>query len=350
MTQARKMYLVTGGSGYFGETLVQRLLARGEEVGVLDLNPPSFDHPRMRVFIGDIRDKAIVAQAVANARIVLHNVAQVPLAKDREQFWSVNEGGTRTLLDAALAAGVERLVYTSSSAVFGVPEANPVTEATAPTPMEEYGAAKLSGERLCQDYARRGLATAIVRPRTILGHGRLGIFQILFEWIYQGRNLPVLGGGDNLYQFVHADDLADAILLAAEKPGECEIYNIGGADYGTMRGALEGLIRHAGSPSKVKSLPKRLSSWAMDVAGKLGLLPLGAYHALMYGESLYFDTAKARDRLGYAPKYTTDQMFADSYDWYVANRARILAGGEGRSHHQSKVKQGLLQLVPYVLR
>ena len=74
----------------------------------------------------------------------------------------------------------------------------------------------------------------MTRPRTIMGHGRLGIFQILFEWIREGYNIPVLGRGDNVYQFVHADDLAEACILAAARPGPTT-YNCGALRPGTMR-------------------------------------------------------------------------------------------------------------------
>src|SRR5204863_7280130 len=113
-------------------------------------------------------------------------------------------------------AGVRKIVYTSSSAVFGVPRQNPVTEETAPEPGEAYGRTKLRAEELCR---ASGLDVTIIRPRTILAHARLGIFQTLFEWARTGYNVPVLGRGDNLYQFVHARDLADACLRAGEQPG-----------------------------------------------------------------------------------------------------------------------------------
>ena len=88
--------------------------------------------------------------------------------------------------------------------------------------------------RFAPDTPRRGLDVSIIRPRTIMGHGRLGIFQILFEWIRTGYNVPVLGRGDNVYQFVHADDLADACILAAARPGVAT-YNCGTDRFGTMR-------------------------------------------------------------------------------------------------------------------
>lgn len=342
------MNLVTGGSGFFGQAVVEKLLARGETVRVFDLNPSAVSHPNLEVVIGDIRDRAAVARASEGVTTVFHNVAQVPLAKDIAAFWSVNRDGMTAVLDAALGAGVQRVVYTSSSAVFGIPKSNPVTEETPPSPGEDYGAAKLAGEVLCREYAERGLDYAIIRPRTIMGHGRLGIFQILFEWIHQGRNLPVLGPGDNLYQFVHADDLADACILARGAPPRA-VYNIGAKEILTMRETLEGVVRHAGSLSKVKSVPKGLATAGMRLANSVGLSPLGPYHALMYGESLYFDISKAERELGYAPRYSQSEMFAASYDWYVSHRDDILAGRLAGSKHQSAVRQGVLAIVPYLI-
>ena len=207
---------------------------------VLDLNAPAPPREGVEYRRGDIRDSGAVAAACAGMDWVFHNVAQVPLAKDRALFWSVNRDGTKTLLAAAAKARVRKVVHTSSSAVFGRPKSNPVTEDTVPTPLEDYGRAKLAAERLCLDQASQGLDVTIIRPRTILGHGRLGIFQILFEWVFQGVNIPVLGSGDNRYQFVHAEDLAQACLLAAAKPGAAS-YNCGAQRFGTMREALEEL-------------------------------------------------------------------------------------------------------------
>jgi nucleoside-diphosphate-sugar epimerase len=280
--------------------------------------------------------------------LVFHNVAQVPLAKDKKAFWSVNRDGTLKLLEAARDSGVRKLVYTSSSAVFGVPKQNPVTESTAPTPMEDYGQAKYEGEKLCLEFAAKGLDVAVIRPRTILGHGRLGIFQILFEWIREGSNVPVLGGGNNLYQFVHAEDLADACVLAGERPGT-SIYNCGAAKFGTMREALEGLAKHAGTGSRVKSLPMGITELGMNIAQALRLSPLGPYHSMMYGRSLYFDIAKAKRELGWQPRYSNDEMLCESYDWYLLHRDEILRAKHAASPHRSAVKQGILSLVKRLL-
>jgi nucleoside-diphosphate-sugar epimerase len=258
----------------------------------------------------------------------------------------VNVDGTRNLLEAAKKSRVKKVVLVSSSAIFGVPRQNPVTEATEPSPREAYGRAKLAGERLAKGYIEAGLDVSVVRPRTILGHGRLGIFQFLFEWVRRGRPVYVLGKGDNRYQFVHSDDLADACIRAGDTPGP-DVFNIGAEAFGTMRELLEDLVAHAGTKSPVRSLPMRPTVRAMEVTSKLGLSPLGAYHSLMYGREMFFDVTHAKEKLGYRPRFSNAQMICESYDYYVAHREEILAR-HNASHHRSAVKQGILKLLEYV--
>ncbi len=342
-----ELHLVTGGSGYFGSLLVRKLREQGCAVRVFD-RVDADDRPAAVEFLqGDVRDAAAVQRACAGASHVYHNVAQVPLAKDRRLFRSVNVRGTENLLSAARQAGVRKAVYTSSSAVYGVPVRNPVTEEMEPHPRESYGRAKLDGELACHRFSREGLDVTIIRPRTILGHGRLGIFQVLFEWIRQGANIPVLGSGANRYQFVHADDLAEACILAARRPGSA-VYNCGTDRFGSMREVLEHLCRHAGTGSRVRGVPFWPAVAGMQLTAWIGLSPLGPYHALMYGRSMYFDIARARTELGWQPRYSNDEMFVASYEWYLAHRDEVLRAS-GASHHRSAVRQGVLALIPKLL-
>jgi nucleoside-diphosphate-sugar epimerase len=335
--------LVTGGSGFFGNRLVERLRERGYRCRVFDINDPGDRPPDVEFERGDVRDLAAVRRATAGADFVFNNVAQVPIAKDRELFQSVNVLGTEHVLIAARDAGVTKVVHTSSSAVYGAPAALPVTEATPLAPAEAYGRAKADAERLCLRYAEQGLDVSIVRPRTILGHGRLGIFHLLFQWISEGANVPVLGRGDNVYQFIHADDLAEACALAGEHAGPSS-FNIGTDRFGTMRELLEGLARHADTGSRVRGVAMAPAVAAMQLTSALGLSPLGPYHSLMYGRSMYFDTAKARGELGWRARYSNDEMIADSYDWFLAHRAET-ATAAGLSSHRSPVREGVLSLL-----
>ena len=349
VVSAREIHLITGGAGYFGEILVRRLAERGDvAVRIFDVNAPDAAPPGVEYVRGDIRDQAAVRAACAGVAVAHHNVAMVPLAKDARAFTSVNVGGTENLLAACLDARVRKVVYVSSSAVFGAPSSNPVTEETPPRPAEAYGRAKLAGEVACAGARARGLDVSIIRPRTILGHGRLGIMQILFEWVRAGTDVPVLGRGDNRYQFVHADDLADACLRAAARPGP-GTYNIGAAIFGTMRETLQALVDHAKTGSRVVSVPGALAVRAMEVTSRLGLSPLGAYHSLMYGREMFFDLSRAGRELGYAPRFSNAQMICESYDYYVAHREEVLARTHA-SHHRGAVRQGVLRAFAYGAR
>ena len=131
--------------------------------------------------------------------------------------------------------------------------------------MEAYGHAKLAAEWACLAAARDGLDVSIVRPRTILGHGRLGIFGILFDWIADGYDPIVLGDGTNRYQFVHSDDLAEACVRAAATEGP-DIFNVGTDRFGTMRETLADLCEHAGTGATVRSLPAGPASLGMRLS------------------------------------------------------------------------------------
>ncbi len=333
--------LVTGGSGYFGSLLVQSLVDRGDDVRILDLDDAD-DRPESVEFVrGDIRDARVTREAVDGVDVVYHNVAQVPLAKDEHLLRTVNVDGTRLLLDAAADAGVQKVVHTSSSAVFGVPERNPVLPSDVPQPGEAYGHAKLAAEWACLDAATRGQAVSIVRPRTILGHGRLGIFGILFDWIADGADPVVLGRGDNRYQFVHADDLAQACLREGALDGSM-ILNVGAGDVQTMAGTLRTLCAHAGTGASVRALPATATAGAMRAGSRLGVLPFAPYHWLMYARSMWFDTEHVEERLGWLPERSTPEMFAESYDWFLENRSR--AASANASHHRRSTRQGGLAL------
>jgi nucleoside-diphosphate-sugar epimerase len=342
-----ELNLVTGGAGYFGTLLVARLREAGARVRIFDINDAEERPPGVEMIRGDVRDLAVVRRALEGVDVVHHNVAMVPLAKDKSGFFGVNRDGTRNVLRAASDARVRKVIHMSSSAVFGAPDRNPVDDATVPRPREDYGRAKLEAEALCHDFAKRGLDVTIVRPRTIMGHGRLGIMQILFEWVREGKNVPVLGRGDNLYQFVHADDLASACLLAAAREGPAT-YNVGASDFGTMRETLEGLTQHAGTGSRVVSVPMAPAVALMRLTSRAGISPLGAYHALMYGRAMYFTIERARRELGWEPKRGNVEMFCESYDWYVRHRDEVLAR-RGASHHRSPVRQGILKAVGWAL-
>ncbi len=336
-------HLVTGGSGFLGNLIARQLLARGDKVKVLDVWEDTTRPRELEYIHCDIRDAKGVRRAMQGVEVVHHNAALVPLTKSGEKFWEVNVEGSRIAAEAAVAARVSSFIHMSSSAIFGAPEHCPITDRSPLRPIEVYGRAKLAGEQAVRAACEAaGLPLIVIRPRTILGEGRLGIFQILFDWIHENRNVYVIGSGKGGFQFVHAHDLVDAYLLALDhaQPG---VYNVGTDRYGSVRQALENLIRYAASKSEVKSLPEGLTIGTLRTLDMLHLCPLAPWHYLTYHKPFYFDVSRLL-QLGWKPRYSNDEMFRESYDWFLEHHAE-LAASKAASPHRSRVKEGILALL-----
>jgi len=337
-------HLVTGGSGFLGNLIARRLLERGEQVSVLDIwEDPT--RPKEIDFIkADIRDRASVAASMKGIDVVHHNVALVPLTKSGGKFWEVNVDGSRIAAEEAAKAGVNSFIHMSSSAIFGIPETCPINSQPPTNPAEIYGRGKLAGELAVREVADKAqMKLVVIRPRTILGHGRLGIFQILFKWIHEGRAIWIIGPGDGGFQFVHANDLMDAYMIALDrdKPG---VYNVGTDRFTSLRSSLENLIKHTGSPSKVKSLPQSLTINTLKILDKLHLSPLAPWHYLTYHKPFFFDMQPLLD-LGWKAKYSNDEMLAESYDWYLAHKDDPASSTDSSSPHRKPVAEGILKWV-----
>ncbi|MFM7317636.1 MAG: NAD-dependent epimerase/dehydratase family protein [bacterium] len=337
-------HLVTGGSGFLGNLIARRLLERGEDVTVLDIwEDPT--RPREIQFINaDICNREAVARAMQDIDIVHHNVALVPLTKSGGKYWQVNVEGSRIAAEEAARAGVKSFIHMSSSAIFGIPEKCPITAETPTNPAEIYGRGKLAGELAVRKIAEKsGMKLVVIRPRTILGHGRLGIFQILFKWINEGRTIWIIGPGTGGFQFVHANDLMDAYMIALDrdKPG---VYNVGTNRFCSLRESLENLIRHSGSQSKVKSLPAGLTINTLRILDYMRLSPLAPWHYLTYHKPFFFDM-KPLEELGWNAQYSNDEMLAESYDWFLAHKDDPSSASDAASPHRKPVAEGILKLI-----
>lgn len=340
-------HLVTGGSGFLGNLIAQHLVARGEEVRILDIWEDP-ERPKQADFIlSDVLDRDKVREAVKGVNVVHHTAALVPVTKAGSLFRRVNVEGTGVVAEEAARAGVESFVYMSSSAIYGITK-SPVDASVQPRPAEEYGQSKLDGELRAKEIAdKNGMPLISVRPRTIIDKGRLGIFQVLFDWIKNDVNVYTIGPGKNKIQFLHAQDLINCYLLLVDlkRPG---FYNVGTDRYASIGDNLENLIKHAGSRSKVRHLPNGLTKSGLLLLDKLNLSPLAPWHYLSYGEDFYFNVDNLKE-LGWQPKYSNDEMLAESYDSFTANYADAMKGKEG-SAHRKPLKQKVLALLKLVSR
>lgn len=343
-----KSFLITGGAGFLGINLVRFLLERGEQVTSLDLEPFDYEDVRDRVHVltGDIRHAATLRAALEGVDVVVHAAAALPLYKP-EDILSTDIQGTRNVLEAAEARSVERVIHVSSTAVYGIPDHHPLVESDRLHGVGPYGEAKILAEAVCLEFRARGLCVPILRPKSFIGPERLGVFAMLYEWAKDGKNFPVLGQGNNPYQYLAVEDLCDAIWLCATLPRERvnDTFNIGAKEFGTPKTDFQAVLDRAGFGRKVVGIPEAPAIFALRLLEKLRLSPLYQWIYETAGKESFVSIEKAERVLGYAPKYSNREALLRNYDWYLQNE-HTFKRSSGITH-RAPWKQGALKLAKF---
>ncbi len=338
-------FAITGGSGFLGINLARYLLAKGQRVVTLDIAPFDYADVRDRVHavVGDIRNAEHVREAVRGARCVVHTAAALPLYTP-EDIYTTDIDGTRTVLDECKRAGVERVIHISSTAVYGIPDHHPLFETDKLVGVGPYGEAKVRAEALCLDARRDGICVTILRPKSFIGPERLGVFALLYDWAHDGRGFPVLGRGDNLYQYLDVEDLCAAIWLCATLPREVvnDTFNIGAAEFGTLRQDFQAVLDYAGHGKRIVAIPEKPAILALRLLELLRLSPLYAWVYQTVGKESFVSIEKAQQRLGFAPRYSNKDALLRNYRWYLEH-LHTFKGDAGVSHRVPWA-QGILSL------
>jgi nucleoside-diphosphate-sugar epimerase len=188
----------------------------------------------------------------------------------------------------------------------------------------------------------KGLAVAIIRPRTVIGPGRLGIFDLLFEWIQADAPLFMLGAADKPFQLLSNRDLSRAMLAAAKGRADGE-FNVGADDYATLRKDLDALAASVGSSSRVLSIPASLARPGLQLLDMLRLSPLVDWHYKTIDKEFWFDNVRPKAELDWQPLDSNIEMLGQAYAWYVENVARLES--DGRSAHRAPLSRGLLAVL-----
>ena len=277
--------LVTGGGGFIGSNLVRALLERGDEVRVLDNfstgNRANLDDLDVQVVEGELRSYERVHAAVRGVEIVFHlgALGSVPRSvQDPLTSSAVNIEGTLNVLLAARDEGVRRVVYSSSSSVYGTRRELPVPESSPPDPISPYGVAKLAAERYCISFSRvyDSFETVVLRYFNVFGPRQspfsqyAAVIPLFVTAIAEGRPITIHGDGGQSRDFTYVTNVVDATMLAAEAAeANGRIFNVAAGSPGSVNDVADTIGRILGKPVEKEFLPPRpgdiRDSWA-DIA------------------------------------------------------------------------------------
>jgi UDP-glucose 4-epimerase len=321
--------VVTGGAGFIGSHLVDRLIADGGSVRVFDSlvvgrrsNLRQHEgNPRLRIIEGDVADKGAVMQACAGADRVFHLAARadiVPSIQEPEAYFRANVDGTFNVLEAARAGGVGRFVYVASSSCYGIPTQYPTPETAPADPRYPYALTKYLGEQLVMHWATVYRLPAVSlrffnvygpRARTSGSYG--AVFGVFLAQLMAGKPLTVVGDGEQTRDFTYVSDVVDALLAVARSDRIGEIYNVGSG----KPVSVNELIRHLGSPPTV-AIPKRPGepdcTWA-DI-GKIRQ-HLGWAPRVGFAEGVGV-MRENMDQWRDAPVWTAERIADATSDWF----------------------------------
>lgn len=337
--------LITGGAGFLGINLIRYLLNQNHQIISMDI--ADFDYPdvkdKIQIIKGDIRDKQIVEKSVKNIDILIHTAAALPLYK-KEDIFSTDVEGTRSLLNSAFRNNVKRFIHISSTAVYGIPDHHPIYENDNLDGVGNYGKAKILAEEICMNYRSKGMCVPILRPKSFIGPERLGVFALLYDWAYTGHNFPMIGHGNNRYQLLDVEDLCQAInlcILLDEKIVN-DTFNIGAKEFSTMKEDYQAVLDYAGHGKRIVGLPEKPVILTLKFLEALKISPLYKWVYETASKDSFVSIEKAEKILGFTPKYSNKEALIRNYKWYVENLDSFK--DQSGISHRAPWKQGILSL------
>jgi UDP-glucose 4-epimerase len=313
--------LVTGGAGFIGSHTVDRLVAEGRQVLVLDnLSTGSLENlapyisdGSVRFVKGDISDRSLLSELMGSVEAVFHLAALLDheeCLRNPQLADQVNHRATIGLLEEARKHAIQRFVYASSAAVYGDASRMPITEDCELAPLNPYGASKLAGERKCIEYWQTcELRTICLRYFNVFGPRQSsrqysGVTTAFMRKLNQGQAPTIYGDGLQTRDFVHVSDVATANILALDSDRNGEVYNIASGRQTTINALAQNLI---------------------DISGQSGVTPVHTSERQGEIRDSVADIRKARTQLRYSPQTDLQIDLADLWNWYTQNRCSELS-------------------------
>jgi nucleoside-diphosphate-sugar epimerase len=319
---------VTGGTGFIGSHIVRTLKQADHEVDVVIRESSSLsliEDLNITPKIGDVTNQeSLMAVISSDTDWLFHNAAIMADWGGKDHFFPINVEGTRNILEVVRKKDIPFLVHTSSTAIYGFPNSiEPLHEESPRNPVNAYQESKLESEELFSEYEQAyGLKISRVRPPTVFGQGDMYTGPQLIEFIKTG-SMVVFGDGRNIQSYVHAEDVARCLLLAAENQAKSvgNAYNVTSFTT-TFIEFVEALASELGVDKKIRHIPYRL---AKGLGGLLSGLYKGfsrsnpplltSFRVKLLGSNYKIDDSKVREELGYQPKWDLDSTVKDMVQW-----------------------------------
>lgn len=319
---------VTGGTGFVGSHIVRLLAEKGHNVNVLVRETSKLDlidGISYTKCLGDVTDASSLESCITNdIEWLFHNAAIMAEWGGKSKFYPVNVDGTKNILEVVRKKDIPQLIYTSSTALYGFPnKSEPMMEDDKWAPMNYYQKSKTAAEVLITEYEKAyGIKATRIRPPTVLGHGDMFTGPQIIERI-KNEEMVTFGGGNNLQSFVHGRDVAECLVLAAEKFNKSADHA-----YNVISFTCK-FIEFIGAIADEVGAKKKFQNYPYRVAVGLGRVSSGLYSTLqrekaplltdfvvkLFGSNYIIGVDKAKNELGFEPKWDLKSTVKDMVDW-----------------------------------
>lgn len=314
----KDVHLIIGGNGFLGRSIVEMLLRTGKKVRIIDKNKkdvaPEINFLNKDILELDESDTKYFRDVATVYHLASYQYhSDLPRFGQYKIFYKNNVKGTENMINLCKKGRIKKFIYVSTDMVYGMPKTVPIKENHETNPIGDYGKTKLLAESIVKN---SGLNHIIIRPRLLIGPGRLGVFKFLFDRIRKGKSVFLIGNGNNKYQMVSVYDCADACIKCAESKVFNKVYNVGSDSPPTVYEEIKEIINYARSSSKIHKLNPKIITICLSILNMFHISPLKKEQYAIADKNYVLDTSAIKKEIKWKPKFTDNKMLIEAYSYY----------------------------------
>jgi dTDP-glucose 4,6-dehydratase len=318
-------HILIGGNGFLGKAIISKIkLLSNHNFLVVDIDQiPSKCIDQNKYIQCDISNTQDVNKIPFKKGDVIHHLASKLIIPNKPRFNRYNFFaatsilGTQNIINHMKRKKLKNLIFWSTDMVYGIQKKFPISEEAIPRPLGDYGNTKLIAEStIMQEVNNNKINCTIFRPRLIIGPGRLGILKKLFWLARHNLPIPIIGNGENIFQFVSVDDCAKASLKAAMQNCPSEVYNLGSSNPVKTKILLKCFLNNIGSKSILVPLPSKFVKSILAVLNFLKISPMDVEQFKIADKNMFLSTAKVKNKLGWVSNDQDLEMLCAAYLTY----------------------------------